>query len=254
MTQLCHYCLLLFFACSSCEDVLHYCDITVVTNTLLLLWHCCRTVVSIWKFIPISFINELKCEALLVTEVVLIVNIESEWRLHFIPFTSMTLWQISGWLSQPHFYWGIYLNTWLIFNPNHFSRDVQGKMADVSEFLRKQVSRCFSVLFLDLQTFNRTFLQWAMPPKQTTFRACGRRRRPAFWIQSGRLISSEVMCVGVRGGLSFCSLSEPNGPDQPLNLSPVLLDDGPNEQLISPGALGNWEMTPEPASCANKIW
>lgn len=74
------------------------------------------------------------------------------------------------------------------------------------------------------------------------------------WIQWCRLISSEVMCVGVLGGLSFGSLSEPNRPDQPVNLSPVLLDDGPTGELISLRTLGNWEMTPEPASCANKIW
>lgn len=74
------------------------------------------------------------------------------------------------------------------------------------------------------------------------------------WIQWGRLISSEVMCVGVLGGWGFYSLSGSNRPDQPLNLSPVLLDDGPTEELISLGTLGNWEMTLEPASCANKIW
>lgn len=73
-------------------------------------------------------------------------------------------------------------------------------------------------------------------------------------IQWCRLISSEVMCVCVLRGLSFGSLSEPNRPDQPVNLSPVLLDDGPTGELISLGTLGNWEITPEPASCANKIW
>ena len=58
-----------------------------------------------------------------------------------------------------------------------------------------------------------------------------------------------------RGGvLSFGSLSEPNGRDQPVNLSPVLLDDGPTGELISLGALGSWEMSMEPNSYANKIW
>lgn len=69
-----------------------------------------------------------------------------------------------------------------------------------------------------------------------------------------RLISSEVMYVGVQGGLSLGSFSEPNRPDQPVNLSPVLLDEGPIQELISLGTLGNLDMTPQPASCGNKIW
>lgn len=52
------------------------------------------------------------------------------------------------------------------------------------------------------------------------------------------------------GGLSFYSLSEPNRSDQPVDLSPVLQNDGLAEELISPGTLGN----PKAASCAHKIW
>lgn len=74
------------------------------------------------------------------------------------------------------------------------------------------------------------------------------------WLQWCTLISSEVMCVGALGSLDFDSLSEPNKPDQPVNLSPVLWDDGPTGELISLWTLGNWEMTLEPACSANKIW
>lgn len=195
-------------------------------------------------------------------------NMELEWRLQFAPFTYMSLRHISGWYSRlvnlifnsgSGFIWKAcsFLIPLIFQMIRHLSENgitekwvsSQGKKSCFFLFFVKHFYTCRT-----MRQYYRPFLQWLMPPKWTAFRACGLCHRPASWIQWGRLISSEVMCVGVLGGLSFCSLSEPNRPDQPLNLSPVLLDDGPNEQLISPGALGNWEMTPEPASCANKIW
>lgn len=73
------------------------------------------------------------------------------------------------------------------------------------------------------------------------------------WIQWCRLIASDVMCVDVLGS-ELWLLSKPNRPDQPVNLSPVLWNYGPTGGLISRWTLRTWEMTLEPASCANKIW
>lgn len=59
----------------------------------------------------------------------------------------------------------------------------------------------------------------------------------------------------LRWCVSMCSwLLVSNRPDQPVNLSPLLSDDGPTGTLISLSTLGKWEIAVEPVICANKIW